>query len=238
MIDSGYVQTPGARLAGAGGALAATALLVAALWIGLAVRERVLPEAALATFDLAPAPVPPPVPEQPSATPNGAAAPAHRTARPMAIEAPPPIVRVDLPVIAAPIAAAGRDPMAGAADNGPGTGAGGVGPGLGAGGSGDGTGAGLAVSARHVSGTIGRADYPREARKAGLTGVVIVTLSVGADGRVTGCAIARSSGTTVLDETTCRLARARFRYTPARAADGRAVTSLAGWKQEWWFDPR
>src|SRR3546814_2669616 len=42
---AGYASTArGSRLAGAGGALAATGLLLAALWIGLAVREHVRSE--------------------------------------------------------------------------------------------------------------------------------------------------------------------------------------------------
>src|SRR3546814_12084125 len=50
---AGYASTArGSRLAGAGGALAATGLLLAALWIGLAVREHVAPDSALRVFDV------------------------------------------------------------------------------------------------------------------------------------------------------------------------------------------
>ncbi|WP_119037562.1 energy transducer TonB [Hephaestia caeni] len=229
----------GSRLAGAGGALAATGLLFAALWIGLAVREHVASDSALRVFDVLLPAVPPPEPMHRSARPSGDAAPAHRTARPVAIEAPPAIVRVaHVPVIAAPIVAAGADRAAGAADTGAGTGAGGLGRGLGAGGHGAGTGGGAVVRARHVSGTIANTDYPKQARKAGHGGTVVVTLAIDADGSVSGCTVARSSGVAVLDQTTCRLARARFRYTPARDAAGRAVADLAGWQQTWWFAAR
>ncbi len=235
-IYAGVARGP--RLAGAGGALALTGLLFAILWLGLAVRTGTVAGAALHVFDIAPpAPSPPAPIARPSRASAGAAAPPHRIARPVPVEAPAPIVRLPLPpVIAAPIAAAGPDPDAGAASSGPGTGADGTGRGLGAGGSGSGTGAGIVVQARHVSGTITNGDYPKAVRKARRGGTVIVTLAVGADGSVSGCTVARSSGIPALDETTCRLARARFRYTPARDAAGQPVPDLAGWKQVWWIE--
>ena len=88
------------------------------------------------------------------------------------------------------------------------------------------------VRSRLTSGRINPRDYPRAA--AGAQGSVTVRLTVGTSGTVTGCIVARSSGNIVLDGTTCRLIRERFRYTPARAADGRAVTDLVGWQQRWW----
>src|SRR3546814_1622349 len=91
----------GSRLGCAGGSLAATGLLLAALWIGLAVRDRVAPDSALRVFDVPLSAVPPPEPVHRSARPNGDAARAHRTARPVAIEAPSATVRVEqVPVIA------------------------------------------------------------------------------------------------------------------------------------------
>src|SRR3546814_6174781 len=60
---AGYASTArGSRLAGAGGAIAATGLLLAALWIGLAVRDRVAPDSALRVFDVPLSAVPPPEP--------------------------------------------------------------------------------------------------------------------------------------------------------------------------------
>ncbi|MCM8731734.1 energy transducer TonB [Hephaestia sp. GCM10023244] len=219
--------------------MTATALLFAALWIGLAVHQRVADDAALHVFDVLPPPIPAPAPVERSAQPSGDAAPAHRLARPVVVAAPTPIVRVTVPpVVAAPVVAISMDRAAGAADAGMGTGASGAGIGLGAGGSGTGTGGGAIVRARHVSGTITNKDYPKSARKAGHGGIVTVTLTIAADGRVSDCLVARSSGVASLDETTCRLARMRFRYTPARDAAGRAVPDLAGWQQRWWFAGR
>jgi periplasmic protein TonB len=76
------------------------------------------------------------------------------------------------------------------------------------------------------------ADYPRGAN--GEQGAVTAELEVGADGRVTGCAVVRSSGNRVLDDTTCRLIRERFRFAPARDQEGRAIATTMGWRQNWW----
>src|SRR3546814_17944395 len=70
---AGYASTArGSRLAGAGGAPAATGLLLAALWIGLAVREHVAPDSDLRVFAVPLSAVPPPEPEPRSSRPTGA----------------------------------------------------------------------------------------------------------------------------------------------------------------------
>jgi protein TonB len=61
---------------------------------------------------------------------------------------------------------------------------------------------------------------------------------VGVDGRVSDCRVVRSSGNAELDATTCRLIERRFRYAPARDAQGRAVPDVAGWEEEWWIGKR
>ncbi|WP_436827045.1 TonB family protein [Sphingomonas sp. DT-207] len=194
---------------------------------------------ALAVFDVRP---PPPVPEPvpvpvpvPIAEAEGAAAPPNRRAVPKPVVAPTPAVAVRTPTAAPPVAAQGIAPSAGAAvAAGPGTGAGGQGAGLGAGGEGAGSGGGVAVRARRIRGGINIRDYPRAAE--GMTGSVTVHLDVSAEGLVTGCLVARSSGNAALDATTCRLARTRFRYAPARDRAGRAVPDVAGWRQDWWVE--
>ena len=65
-----------------------------------------------------------------------------------------------------------------------------------------------------------RDDYPPSALRAGDQGEVAFTLAIGADGRVTGCTINRSSGSSSLDSATCRILRSRARYTPARDSTG------------------
>ena len=170
--------------------------------------------------------------------PEGAASAANRRARPSEVVAPPPSVAVPPPIVAAPIAATGAAVSAGAAPvAGPGTGAGGQGVGLGSGGQGSGTGGG-GGGARWVKGRIKDSDYPRAAAKAEIGGAVIVNFDVGTNGRVSNCRVVSSSGNADLDGTTCRLIEKRFRYKPATDAQGRAVASVAAWRQEWWLEPR
>jgi TonB family protein len=70
---------------------------------------------------------------------------------------------------------------------------------------------------------IGNDDYPAEALRRDEQGTVGFRLSVGADGRVTGCTVTSSSGSAILDSTTCRLMSERARFTPARDRKGRPV---------------
>lgn len=233
------------RVAGALIALGVGVALLGVIWVGLAVRISLPLTDSLALFEV-PQPVPPPPedPPQPVRTPSaareGEAAPPALRARPKPVVAPTPRVQPTPPPIAAPpVAGEGSESAAGASDqSGPGTGAAGVGEGLGSGGSGTGTGSGIAVAARRVRGAISPRDYPREASRSGVTGSVTVHLDVDARGRVTACRVARSSGSALLDSTTCRLAAARFRYDPARDAQGRAVPTIAGYRQDWWLEPR
>lgn len=67
--------------------------------------------------------------------------------------------------------------------------------------------------------------YPAEARRAGAQGRVSVTVGVGADGRVTDCQVALSSGDESLDRATCRLAARNGRFQPALDEAGRPVAS-------------
>ncbi len=64
------------------------------------------------------------------------------------------------------------------------------------------------------------ADYPAAAVSARLQGSTGVTITVGPDGRVTGCSVTRSAGSSILDSSTCRLLRNRARFRPARDAAG------------------
>src|SRR5688500_4482386 len=66
-------------------------------------------------------------------------------------------------------------------------------------------------------------DYPMSALARREEGRVEFRLDVGENGRVTGCAITRSSGSSALDATTCRILRSRARYTPARNSNGMPV---------------
>lgn len=214
-----------------------------ALIAGLGVRPRGELIDSLKLIDLSSAPIPPPIPENipaPEKTPEpeGAASPPNLRATPTQIVVPPPVIRLPVvqPMPAAPIASTGSAPTAGAADvRGPGTGSGGQGIGLGSGDSGTGTGGGGGGGSglRWLRGSIGEDDYPRSAFEAGVGGLVHMRFTVGVSGRVTDCRVTRSSGHPALDDTTCRLIIQRFRYRPARNAEGRPVSAVVTGKQDW-----
>ena len=69
-------------------------------------------------------------------------------------------------------------------------------------------------------GLITPADYPASARARREQGRVHFRLTVGPNGRVTGCAVTRSSGSAALDSTTCMIMRRRARFTPAIDSTG------------------
>lgn len=60
-----------------------------------------------------------------------------------------------------------------------------------------------------------------------------VSLTIGADGRVTECRVTASSGNATLDATTCRLLRSRSRFTPARDAAGVATAGTTTGSIDW-----
>lgn len=202
-----------------------------------------IPES-LAVFDVEAVSAPPPEVPEPAKKraprPEGAAAPPARKATPTEVVAPtPPIVPMENPIVAAPIAATGPDPSAGAAPiDGPGTGAGGVGTGLGSGDSGTGTGGGGGRPSQWRKGRIKDSDYPDAASRARISGTVVVEFEVGTDGRARRCGVVTSSGNRDLDTTTCRLIEKRFRFRPAIDASGRPVPEMVGWRQEWWLEER
>ena len=199
-------------------------------------------EEVLAAFTVTittPPPSPAPSPHAPDKAPDpaGAAAEAGRKATPREVAAPRP--RIIVAKQTAPtVASTGAADRSGARDAGDGTGAGGQGSGTGAGtgGSGQGGGGGLAAKAEKIAGDINSArDYPRETRPLRIGDHVVVALTVGTDGRVKGCRVARASRDAEADRITCRLATERFRFRPATDAGGRPVESVFGWRQRWFY---
>jgi protein TonB len=77
------------------------------------------------------------------------------------------------------------------------------------------------------------ADYPPSAIRAGEQGIVGFELDVAADGQVAGCRITSSSGSQVLDDTTCRIMIARMHFTPAHDRHGRPVTDRIHSRMKW-----
>jgi protein TonB len=63
-------------------------------------------------------------------------------------------------------------------------------------------------------------DYPASAIRNEEQGTTRFLLQVSAEGKVTGCTVTRSSGSTALDSTACRLMRSRARFAPARDGNG------------------
>jgi periplasmic protein TonB len=66
----------------------------------------------------------------------------------------------------------------------------------------------------------GADDYPASAQAAGAEGTAQATITIGADGRVTGCTINRSTGNSALDSATCNIIRRRAKFVPARDSNG------------------
>ncbi len=232
------LRRPGALLA----SVAINLALVAMLALGWSGGSIVRLNETLATLNLAEPPPPPPPPEPVKQVPKkraeGAASPPNLRSRATEIVAPPPIIPLPVPspVIVAPRADIGVQASTGSAEvRGPGTGAGGEGNGRGSGGAGDGDGGGGDDDSppRHLRGRLKDSDYPRGLGEAGVTGRVGVRYLVGVDGRVGECRITGSSGSDVLDSTTCRLIVERFRFEPSRDGAGRPVPSWLVENHEW-----
>ncbi|MGQ0588483.1 MAG: energy transducer TonB [Sphingosinicella sp.] len=192
-----------------------------------------------------PQPEPPPQSQtsddpRPAAAPReeGAASPPNLRSRATEIVAPEPVIVLPpvSPAVTSPVAGPGADPSTGNADiAGPGTGSGGFGSGSGRGGrgAGGGGGGGGGRPPRHLSGSLSNSDYPAGVGEAGIGGTVSVLYAVEVDGRVSDCRVTRSSGSRLLDETTCRLIERRFRFAPARDRQGRPVRSRIEENHSW-----
>lgn len=217
------------RIGSAAGVAAIHAVLGYALIAGLGVQASRIVDDSLKLFDIAlPVPAEPPSPPVPHKEEEAPASAPDLKAEASPIVAPEPKVRLPAVVSAAPKPMTGQDNAAGASNV--------AGPGTGSGGTGDGSGSGIGSSAELIKGRIQNSDYPRRASRARAEGTVIARYTVGTDGRPQGCSVIRTSGNAELDATTCRLIEKRFRYRPARDAQGRPVTEEKGWKQVWWLE--
>ena len=76
-------------------------------------------------------------------------------------------------------------------------------------------------------------DYPADAQRNDEQGTVGVSLSIGTDGRVSGCSVTSSSGSRSLDNATCRILRSRARFTPAKLSNGQATTDTYNQRITW-----
>ncbi len=230
------------RAKAAAGAASLQVLLGLALISGFAVSNPERAREALKIFAIAAPQPPPPIreparrPEQRRNRPEGGSPPNLR-ARPTEVVAPKPaiLLPVPTPIPAAETPGPGSASWAGAADvPGPGTGTGGSGRGTGTGdGDGDGEGGGAMTPPRRIRGSLRDSDYPAGVGEAGIGGSVEVLYRVGVDGLVSDCRVVRSSGSRVLDDTTCRLIERRFRFRPSLDARGRPIASRIIENHEW-----
>lgn len=76
-------------------------------------------------------------------------------------------------------------------------------------------------------------DYPQSALRNEEQGTTAVRLTVGTDGRVSGCDITSSSGSSSLDSATCNVLRRRARFTPAKDSAGQPTTDSITQRVTW-----
>lgn len=76
-------------------------------------------------------------------------------------------------------------------------------------------------------------DYPPSAARAGEHGRVTMAWTINPQGRVENCHVTASSGSDILDVTSCRLVTQRARYRPATDASGNPVESSASRSINW-----
>ena len=192
----------------------------------------------------APPPEIPPPPLKPkekpapsSAKPRAAAPPAKKAqATPIVLPKPKVVIPVPATVAVAPRAGQGTAPSQGAAAAGTGSGAGGVGNGTGGGGGGNGAGGdgddGSGTHPRPLFRPLNPRGFPRALIEPLPPGArVLIIFTVQLDGSITGCSVRQPSGSPGLDALVCQVATERFRYDPARHADGRPYVAKAAYMQ-------
>jgi TonB family protein len=96
---------------------------------------------------------------------------------------------------------------------------------------------GISRPARQRAGSISNDDYPAAAIQGGEQGSTLISIRVGRGGQVVGCRVAESSGSPVLDATSCALARQRFKYHPARDGAGNATEASVTRRIRWRLPP-
>lgn len=76
-------------------------------------------------------------------------------------------------------------------------------------------------------------DYPADAIRNEEQGRVLVRFWVSAEGLATSCAVRQSSGSALLDRTTCEILQRRARFDPARDKEGTAMAAPAFAEIRW-----
>jgi protein TonB len=80
-------------------------------------------------------------------------------------------------------------------------------------------------------------DYPASALAAGAGGTAQAELTIGPDGRVTGCNLVRSTGNGALDSATCNILRRRAKFIPARDSNGNPTSDTIRTPSITWVVP-
>jgi len=189
-----------------------------ALVTGLATNFVKKAQEKLNTFDVEEPPPPPPPDEPPPPPPDQQLQPPPVVTPPPIVQNPnpPPVVITSVPTpppvfVPAPVAAPPPPPPPPAAPR-----------------------VSQAAGLRgNVGSYFGDDNYPPAAIRAEAQGRVSARLSVGADGRVSDCTIVASSGNSDLDSTTCRIARSRVRFTPAKDENGAPIASTFPLNVRW-----
>lgn len=76
-------------------------------------------------------------------------------------------------------------------------------------------------------------DYPTRALREEREGTTSFRVTVGPDGRVTGCTITSSSGSSDLDDATCQNVTRRARFNPATDGEGQPTTGSYSNRVRW-----
>ena len=76
-------------------------------------------------------------------------------------------------------------------------------------------------------------DYPTRALREEREGTTTFRVSVGPDGRVTGCSVTSSSGSPDLDDATCANVTRRARFNPATDGDGQPTAGAYSNRVRW-----
>ncbi len=82
-------------------------------------------------------------------------------------------------------------------------------------------------------GSITAGDYPPSAVAARQEGTVVVAFLIAAQGDITKCHVAQTSGSDALDARTCEIIVQRFHFNPARNSSGQAVGEWRTQKITW-----
>jgi len=83
---------------------------------------------------------------------------------------------------------------------------------------------------RYIPPQVTEADYPPGALRTDAEGRTVVALHVDAQGRVTRCETAETSGLAELDERACEIYRERGRFELRNLPDGKTLRAPVVWK--------